>query len=1000
MPAGSKYRAFQSLPTYLVAPTVLGLFLACAGGGSTATTGSGAEGAASSPEPAALATTGVTLSPGTATVAAGATQMFSASVGSVLSGTVNSTGSSALAWTVDGIVNGNSSVGTIAAQAASGAQLRKAYYTASSNKQTVAVQAGDLVIVGWTVGNSPGTTTCSDSAGNTYKPIATAAYSKYAGASAYAFYTIAQGSNSALNVAVKSVNPNNLGIFVQVVAGIKPDLATALDAAASKVDSSASTSHTSAAITTTAAGDYLFTLWGQDSQSTSMAESGTGFTLLNKDSAANGHAMKFQPAAGAAQEKISTGRSVYMTSIVAAFKSASTGNSAVYTAPASGGVHTIAATSDAGTGSATVTVQSASQPAPVAVAVTPATASVLEGGTVALAATVSNSSNTSVTWTVDGITGGNGTVGTVTGSGSGAVYTAPVTAGTHTVTATSAASATAFASSSITVTAPAPAPAPITLSQSPATATVTAGGNVAITANVSGSSNTAVTWKVDGVANGNSTVGTINGSGNSITYVAPATAGSHTVVATSAANTSATGSTAVTVQSASTGTGTTSAVVMSPATPSAVGSGGTVTFAASTTGNSGDSVTWSVDGVVGGNSTVGTINGGVYTAPNSSTKALRTIKASSVATPSVSASVRILTVASNARINAKTQYGAAGNGTTDDTSAIQNAINASGSGICYVPAGTYLINPAATSNRYGLNIPSGATLLLDPAATLQVKTYSGSGGYGAVIMNTSNIALVGGTIVGDRVARNLPTYIDGSGSDYETGQGVAIGNSSTMFIVGVTSKNHCCDGFYFQNNVSNVVMSDCVADNNRRQGASLVYCHDITIQYSTFKNTNGNDPACGLDFEPNSGSTVSNVKVLNCVISGNVGGGIAGGGSLKNGPSGNGTAFCYSNTISGCTIFNNGGSNYQLGGIWWDQSSEITFSNNTIYNNKNDGIWLNYYARNYTVTGNKVTNNQGNGIFLADAAGTTVSGNTVTGNSSRQIYNADGSATVGSNITN
>ena len=542
--------------------------------------------------------------------------------------------------------------------------------------------------------------------------------------------------------------------------------------------------------------------------------------------------------------------------------------------------------------------------------------------------------------------------------------------------------------------------APITVEVSSSTATVPAGSAVTLTATVTNSSNTQVVWSVDGVTGGNATVGTITVTATGAIYTPLVAGGKHTVTATSVADPTVADSTTITVQAAPTGTGGTSAVVLSPSVPTAVGSGGTVTFTASTTGNSGDSVTWSVDGVVGGNSTVGTINGGVYTAPNSSAKALRTIKASSVATPSASASTRILTVASNARINAKTQYGAAGNGTTDDTSAIQNAINASGSGICYVPAGTYLINPAATSNRYGLNIPSGATLLLDPAATLQVKTYTGSGGYGAVIMNTSNIALVGGTIVGDRVARNLPTYIDGSGSDYETGQGVAIGNSSTMFIVGVTSKNHCCDGFYFQNNVSNVVLSDCVADNNRRQGASLVYCHDITIQYSTFSNTNGNDPACGLDFEPNSGSTVSNVKVLNCVISGNVGGGIAGGGSLKNGPSGNGTAFCYSNTISGCTVFNNGGSNYQLGGIWWDQSSEITFSNNTIYNNKNDGIWLNYYARNYTVTGNKVTGNKGNGIFLADAAGTTVSGNTVTGNTSRQIYDVDGTATIGSNTTN
>ena len=543
--------------------------------------------------------------------------------------------------------------------------------------------------------------------------------------------------------------------------------------------------------------------------------------------------------------------------------------------------------------------------------------------------------------------------------------------------------------------------APITVAITPSSATPATGATVPLSATVSNATNTGVTWKVDGVANGNSTLGTISGSGNSVTYTAPATAGSHTVTATSIADTSATGSTALTVQAASTGaSGSTTAVALSPSTPTAVGSGASVTFSATGTGSAGDSFAWSVDGVVGGNSTVGTINGGIYTAPSSSAKALHTIAATSVGNPSASSRVRVLTVASSAQVNAKTQYGATGNGSTDDTAALQRALAAAGSGICYVPAGTYVVNPAATSNQFGLTIPSGATLLMDPAAVLQVRTFSGSGGYGGILMNASNAAVVGGTIVGDRVARNLGTYIDGSGADYEEGQGIQASGASNLFILGVTVKNNCCDGIYFSGNVGDVLVSDSVADNNRRQGISLVHAHDITIQYSTLKNTNGNDPACGIDLEPNSGSTVTRVTINNCDIFGNVGGGIAGGGSTNNGPTGNGTAICSDSAVTNCTIYNNGGSNYGLGGIWWDESTGVTFSNNTIYDNKSDGIWLNYYSRNFTITGNKVTGNQGNGIFLADAAGTTVSGNTVTGNSGRQIYNYDGSATVGSNATN
>jgi len=48
-----------------------------------------------------------------------------------------------------------------------------------------------------------------------------------------------------------------------------------------------------------------------------------------------------------------------------------------------------------------------------------------------------------------------------------------------------------------------------------------------------------VTWTVDTVPGGSSSVGTITGTGTTVTYTAPATAGPHTVTATSVANTGA-----------------------------------------------------------------------------------------------------------------------------------------------------------------------------------------------------------------------------------------------------------------------------------------------------------------------------------------------------------------------------------------------------------------------------------------------------------------------------
>ena len=67
--------------------------------------------------------------------------------------------------------------------------------------------------------------------------------------------------------------------------------------------------------------------------------------------------------------------------------------------------------------------------------------------------------------------------------------------------------------------------------------------------------------------------------------------------------------------------------------------GGTVSFTASVSNLSNTSVTWQVNGVTGGNSTVGTIAGGTYTPPATvPTPNSVTVKAISVASPSVSGS--------------------------------------------------------------------------------------------------------------------------------------------------------------------------------------------------------------------------------------------------------------------------------------------------------------------------------------------------------------------------
>ena len=270
----------------------------------------------------------------------------------------------------------------------------------------------------------------------------------------------------------------------------------------------------------------------------------------------------------------------------------------------------------------------------VQVALNQTSVSVGANGTTQFTATVTGTGNTAVTWSVDGVVGGNATAGTITAAG---MYTAPSQAGTHTVTATSVASPTQTASAQVTVT----ASTSVSISVSPSTVTVSTSATTQFTATVTGSSNTAVTWSVDGVSGGNSSVGTISASG---LYTAPSQAGTHTITATSVADTTKSATAAVTVNVVTVSVSPTSATVLvSLSTP----------FTATVQGTTNTAVTWSVDSVAGGSSSVGTINtSGLYTAP--SLPGPHTVTATSVADTTKSASATVIVDANGLSVSPAT----------------------------------------------------------------------------------------------------------------------------------------------------------------------------------------------------------------------------------------------------------------------------------------------------------------------------------------------------------
>ncbi len=151
----------------------------------------------------------------------------------------------------------------------------------------------------------------------------------------------------------------------------------------------------------------------------------------------------------------------------------------VYTAPgAAATCHVVATSSADATKSDVATVTVTAPPPPVAVAITPPSAATNSCQVLNFAATVTGSTNTAVTWSVqEGATGGS-----ITAAG---VYTAPANAGTYHVVATSQADPTKTAVAAVTVT-----DKIVSVAISPASTTVQAGSSAQFTATVTTSCGT------------------------------------------------------------------------------------------------------------------------------------------------------------------------------------------------------------------------------------------------------------------------------------------------------------------------------------------------------------------------------------------------------------------------------------------------------------------------------------------------------------------------------
>lgn len=220
-------------------------------------------------------------------------------------------------------------------------------------------------------------------------------------------------------------------------------------------------------------------------------------------------------------------------------------------------------------------------------------------------------------------------------------------------------------------------------------------------------------------------------------------------------------------------------------------------------------------------------------------------------------------------------YGAAGNGTTDDSTAIQAWLDAikTHAYTGWVPAGrTFIFN--------GLLSLSSGTTIFGYGATFKLKN-SGNANSGLVWGPTSQL---GGPVDGVNV---FGLTIDGNRAN----QTNSLGGGALFYIISTTRTrirdikaiNGRADGVYVggttagggQGRSAIVFIENIECTGNYRNGMSVVGLDRGVIiggYFNSNNNTNNDGPQCGIDFEPDASTSAnSNISVYGVSCSSNGG---------------------------------------------------------------------------------------------------------------------------------
>jgi len=206
----------------------------------------------------------------------------------------------------------------------------------------------------------------------------------------------------------------------------------------------------------------------------------------------------------------------------------------------------------------------------------------------------------------------------------------------------------------------------------------------------------------------------------------------------------------------------------------------------------------------------------------------------------------------------------------DSTAALQAAINSGASKVIVPYMGSaWIVRP--------IKLVSNQEIVFEPGVVVVAKKGEFKGKndclFSAIGKKTVTLRGYGATL---RMQKE-----DYAGTNYQRGQWrhvLLFVGCSNVKVLGLTLRDSGGDGIYLgQGNTTSppckdILIKDCICDNNYRQGISVISAENLQIANCIFKNTSGHSPSAGIDIEPNGFSNkLANIVVSDCVSENNQG---------------------------------------------------------------------------------------------------------------------------------